>query len=136
VLRELKKALKFDSEDVNGVIEDLDSLLSDFTRRMAIAQPTDLEAGERDVPDGPLERVEYGRFLDPDARKAFYVAGMVVAVTAAAHTADNAPGHEDRLARVRATLVGVMQQTDRGASPLQRLEGQMPIVHATERPLR
>lgn len=73
VLRELKKALKFDSEDVSGVIEDLDILLNDFKRRMAIAQATYLEIGEGGA-DERLERVVYGRFLDPDARKAFYEA--------------------------------------------------------------
>jgi type I restriction enzyme, R subunit len=31
VLRELKKALQFDSSDVSGVIEDLDLLLQDFS---------------------------------------------------------------------------------------------------------
>ncbi len=34
VLRELRKALRFDSGDVSGVIEDLDVLLNDFRSRM------------------------------------------------------------------------------------------------------
>jgi type I restriction enzyme, R subunit len=72
VLRELKKALKFDSEDVSGVIEDLDVLLSDFKRRMAIAEPTYLDVSDGGGADERLERVVYGRFLDPDARKAFF----------------------------------------------------------------
>lgn len=39
VLRELKKALQFDSSDVSGVIEDLDLLLRDFRQKMADAEP-------------------------------------------------------------------------------------------------
>ena len=38
VLRELKKALAFDSSDVSGVIEDLDVLLEDFQQRIAAAE--------------------------------------------------------------------------------------------------
>ena len=34
VLRELKKALQFDSSDVSGVIEDLDLLLADFKTKI------------------------------------------------------------------------------------------------------
>jgi type I restriction enzyme R subunit len=74
VLRELKKALKFDSEDVSGVIEDLDVLLNDFKQRMTAAQPAYLEVVEGGGADERLERAVYGRFLDPDARKAFYEA--------------------------------------------------------------
>jgi type I restriction enzyme R subunit len=74
VLRELKKALKFDSEDVSGVIEDLDVLLNDFKQKMAAAQPAYLDVGEGGGADERLERAVYGRFLDPDARKLFYQA--------------------------------------------------------------
>ena len=74
VLRELKKALKFDSEDVSGVIEDLDVLLGDFQQRMTVARSAYLDAGEGGGADERLERAVYGRFLDPDARKAFYEA--------------------------------------------------------------
>lgn len=74
VLRELKKALKFDSEDVSGVIEDLDVLLDDFKQKMAAAQPAYLDVGQGGGADERLERAVYGRFLDPDARKAFYQA--------------------------------------------------------------
>lgn len=74
VLRELKKALKFDSEDVSGVIEDLDILLGDFKGRMAGAKAEYLQVDLGDGADERLERVVYGRFLDPEARKAFYEA--------------------------------------------------------------
>ena len=71
VLRDLKKALKFDSEDVSGVIEDLDILLNDFRGRMAAAERSYLDVGDGSA-DERLERAVYGRFLAPDARKEFY----------------------------------------------------------------
>lgn len=74
VLRELRKALRFDSGDVSGVIEDLDVLLRDFRQRMADAERAYLDAGEGGSPDERLERLVYGRFLDPEARKAFFEA--------------------------------------------------------------
>jgi type I restriction enzyme R subunit len=73
VLRELKKALKFDSDDVSGVIEDLDVLLQDFTQKIAVAKKDYLEAGEGSA-DEKLERLVYGRFLTPEARKQFFEA--------------------------------------------------------------
>jgi type I restriction enzyme, R subunit len=74
VLRELRKALKFDSSDVSGVIEDLDVLLADFLEKMARATSEYLYAGEGGDPDERLERVVYGRFLEPEDRKTFYEA--------------------------------------------------------------
>ncbi|MGE3719474.1 MAG: DEAD/DEAH box helicase family protein, partial [Bauldia sp.] len=74
VLRELRKALQFDSSDVSGVIEDLDVLLADFQEKMAAAVKDYLDAGEGGDPDERLERVVYGRFLEPEARKAFFEA--------------------------------------------------------------
>src|SRR5205814_2791003 len=69
VLRELKKALQFDSADVSGLIEDLDLLLKDFLDMTATATTAylDVDAGGADE---KLERV-VGRLFDPDARKAF-----------------------------------------------------------------
>ncbi len=74
VLRELKKALRFDSGDVSGVIEDLDVLLRDFRQRIAEAERAYLDAGEGGSPDERLERLVFGRFLDPEARKTFFEA--------------------------------------------------------------
>jgi type I restriction enzyme, R subunit len=74
VLRELRKALQFDSADVSGIIEDLDVLLGDFKQRIANAEKEYLDAGEGGDADEPLERVVYGRFLEPEARKAFFEA--------------------------------------------------------------
>ena len=74
VLRELKKALRFDSEDVSGVIEDLDLLMEDFIEKIAAAKATYLDDGGEDRLDERLENVVYGRFLDPDSRTAFFEA--------------------------------------------------------------
>lgn len=74
VLRELKKALQFDSSDVEGVIEDLDVLLQDFLDKIGKAKADHLDAGEGGDADERLERLVYGRFLEPEARKAFFEA--------------------------------------------------------------
>jgi len=72
VLRELKKALQFDSSDVGGVIEDLDVLLQDFLQRIAQAKQDYLEADAGGSPDERLEKLVFGRFLEPEARKSFF----------------------------------------------------------------
>jgi type I restriction enzyme R subunit len=72
VLRELKKALKFDSSEVDGVIEDLDLLMKDFLEKIAQATTDYLAASEGVESDEKLERMVYGRFLDPEPRKAFF----------------------------------------------------------------
>ena len=72
VLRELRKALQFDSSDVSGAIEGLDELLTDFQGRLADARANYLEAMGNGADDERLEQVVYGRFLDPDNRKVFF----------------------------------------------------------------
>jgi type I restriction enzyme R subunit len=72
VLRELKKALQFDSSDMSGVIEDLDVLLQDFRQKIGRAEKEYLEASEGHSADEKLENLVYGRFLAPDTRKAFF----------------------------------------------------------------
>lgn len=74
VLRELKKALQFDSADVSGVIEDLDLLLKDFLEKIEKAKTEYLEVPGEGNADERLERMIYGRFLDPEPRKAFFEA--------------------------------------------------------------
>ena len=74
ILRELKKALAFDSSDVSGVIEDIGLLLADFKQRITKAASGYLDGGEGGEQDERLERVVYGRFLAPEARKAFFEA--------------------------------------------------------------
>ena len=66
VLRELRKALQFDSSDVSGVIEDLDVLLADFQAKITDAEKNHLDSGEGGDADERLERVVYGRFLEPE----------------------------------------------------------------------
>lgn len=74
VLRELKKALKFDSSDVSGVIEDLDLLLKDFLGKIEQAKADYLDQDDSGSADERLEKMVYGRFLDPEPRKAFFEA--------------------------------------------------------------
>ena len=88
VLRELRKALQFDSSDVSGVIEDLDLLMHDFHDKIAEAKAIYLDnvdggrvaetwaayAVAGGSADELLEQVVYTRFLDPDARKGFFEA--------------------------------------------------------------
>ena len=72
VLRELKKALQFDSSDVSGAIEELDLLLTEFRGKMVNAEAAYLEELGAGAGDERLEQVVYGRFLDPEARKVFF----------------------------------------------------------------
>ena len=92
VLRELRKALQFDSSDVSGVIEDLGLLMQDFLSKIAEAGaeyldgPIDRTEGPRQVAeagvqyvtgsddDARLEQIVFGRFLSPEAREQFYSA--------------------------------------------------------------
>ena len=74
VLRELKKALQFDSSDVSGAIEDLDLLLSDLLDKLKQAEATYLADKKNDGPDERLEQLVYGRFLEPERRKEFFAA--------------------------------------------------------------
>ena len=86
VLRELRKALQFDSSDVSGVIEDLGLLMHDFHNKIAEAKARYLDnadgggvaetragyATAGGSADERLEQVVYTRFLDTDARKGFF----------------------------------------------------------------
>ena len=70
MLRDLKKALKFDSADVSGVIEDLDLLLKEFRRLLKNAEDEYLKplSGAKDK---QLEHLLYVELLDPAARQEF-----------------------------------------------------------------
>jgi type I restriction enzyme R subunit len=72
VLRELQKALRFDSAEIDGAIEDLETMMGDLLARVAGAEEQYLRADTEASPDQQLEKVVYGRFIDPDARKAFF----------------------------------------------------------------
>ena len=71
VLRELKKALQFDSSDVSGVIEELDVLMQDFLKRIEQAKREYLDVQVDGAPDERLEKLVFGHFLEPEARKTF-----------------------------------------------------------------
>ena len=72
VLRELKKALRFDSSDVEGVIQDLDLLFKDFVTKIHEAAVDYLEYLPEGTDDERLENIVFGRFLDPAQRKTFF----------------------------------------------------------------
>ena len=72
VLRELRKALQFDSSDVSGAIEGLDELLTDFQDKIVRAKSDYLEEQGDGAADERLEQLVYGRFLNPENRKAFF----------------------------------------------------------------
>ena len=92
VLRELRKALQFDSSDVSGVIEGLDLLMQEFRSKIADAKaeyldvPTERRAKPDQVAeaateyvagggdDAQLEQIVYRRFLSPEAREGLYIA--------------------------------------------------------------
>ena len=74
VLRELRKALRFDSSDVSGVIEELAVLMEDFLEKIERANADYLGAAGSGSADERLEETVYGRFLDPEPRKAFFEA--------------------------------------------------------------
>ena len=70
VLRELNKALAFDSDEVSGVIEDLDLLLARFQELMrgpAQKYLGPIQGGK----DQQLEHLLYEELLDKDRRQAF-----------------------------------------------------------------
>ncbi len=71
VLSELNKALRFDSLDVSGVIEDLDLLLKDFLEKIETAKKNYLSDEGSGAADERLEEIVYGRFLEPASRKEF-----------------------------------------------------------------
>ena len=93
VLRELKKALQFDSSDVSGAIEDLDLLMRGLHDKIDEAKRRYLEGEDgggkepdrvsesraqygvhEGSADRRLERIVYERFLTPGARKEFFAA--------------------------------------------------------------
>jgi type I restriction enzyme R subunit len=72
ILKELNKALAFDSDDVNGVIEDLDVLFARFTELMqGPGQAYLVAAGMRGGNDEHLDTLLYDTFLDKEKRQAF-----------------------------------------------------------------
>ncbi len=72
ILKELNKALAFDSDEVSGVIEDLDVLLARFKELMDGSGKSYLEAaGGSGGSDAKLEKLLYETFLDKQKRQEF-----------------------------------------------------------------
>lgn len=71
ILKELNKALRFDSEDINGALEDLDVLMGDLLIKLAAASTNYLET-EIDSGDEQLESAVYGKFVSEAERKKFF----------------------------------------------------------------
>ena len=72
ILKELNKALAFDSDDVSGVIEDLDVLFTRFEELMeGPGQAYLAAAGESGGNDEKLERLLYETFFDKEKRQEF-----------------------------------------------------------------
>ncbi len=72
ILKELNKALAFDSDKVSGVIEDLDLLFARFAELMQGPGQAYLSAaGKRGGNDELLDTLLYETFLDKDKRQAF-----------------------------------------------------------------
>lgn len=71
VLRDIRKALTFDSQDVQGVIEDLSVLMQDFKTKMAQARQDYLDSP---VQGDAVDRLEglLAQLLDQQARKQFF----------------------------------------------------------------
>jgi type I restriction enzyme, R subunit len=72
VLGDLTKALRFDSDSVEGALEDVAVLMADLHAKIASASQDYLMVAGGKGADAQLEAVVYGRFLDPEARKAFF----------------------------------------------------------------
>lgn len=72
ILKELNKALAFDSDTVSGVIEDLDVLFARFTELMqGLGQTYLVAAGIRGGNDEHLDTLLYDTFLDKEKRQTF-----------------------------------------------------------------
>lgn len=71
ILKDLNKALSFDSKDVSGVIENLDVLMARFKELMDGKAKQFLEASGKGTSDEKLEKLLYEDFLDKEKRHAF-----------------------------------------------------------------
>ena len=71
ILGKLKKALRFDSKEVSGVVENLDVLFADFIRRMGGPAKEYLALATGKMDDKAVERA-IDAFADKKVRDAFY----------------------------------------------------------------
>ena len=73
VLRDLEAALRFDSSDVSGVIEDIHVLLDDFRSKIEKATEDYLTNRDSGEDDEQIEKI-VAKFLDIEERKKFFEA--------------------------------------------------------------
>ena len=71
VFKSLKKALSFDSDEVNAVIEDLDCLMQKFKSMMEMDMKPYLSVTAKEA-DKLLEKLVYETLLDVEERKKFF----------------------------------------------------------------
>ena len=71
VFKSLKKALSFDSDEVNAVIEDLDCLMQKFKSMMETDMKPYLSVTAKGA-DKKLEKLVYETLLDPKTREKFF----------------------------------------------------------------
>lgn len=72
ILKELHKALRFDSDAVEGALEDLETLMADLLRKIDSAAAEYLEVDAGSGADEQLESLVYGKFNAVDERKKFF----------------------------------------------------------------
>lgn len=72
ILKELHKALRFDSADIEGALEDLDVLMADLLVKIEAASTEYLQVQSGQGADEQLESLVYGKFLTEEARKEFF----------------------------------------------------------------
>lgn len=110
-----------------GVIEDLDLLLKDFLGKIETAKAEYLEASGEGSTDERLERMIYGRFLDPEPRKAFFEAYKEIEalweiLSPSAELRDHITTYK-RLAQLYAAVRNARMQTGTAMWPI------LPIRH-------
>ncbi|QZH62855.1 HsdR family type I site-specific deoxyribonuclease [Mycolicibacterium farcinogenes] len=72
ILKELHKALQFDSADVEGALQDLDVLMADLLMKIEAAATEYLEVTAGQGADEQLESIVYGKFVSDHERKKFF----------------------------------------------------------------
>jgi len=72
VLKELHKALRFDSADIEGALEDLDTLMADLLQKIDAASSEYLQVDSGHGADEQLESLVYGKFISEVERKKFF----------------------------------------------------------------
>lgn len=68
----MHKALRFDSADVEGALEDLDVLLADLLQKIDVASTEYLQVESGQGADEQLESLVYGKFLAEEERRKFF----------------------------------------------------------------